>query len=161
MPLAAGNSALQRARARLRREREAGRLARVHAPPRASMEAELMRRFQDWAEVDIPAIMRLLGADAVLTMPPEGARFDGAEAIGAFFATVPLEGRLDRISLVEARANRQPALAAYAHDPSDGVRRAYGVTVFACTGEQIVGITGFPQPELFARFGLPDTVPCD
>jgi RNA polymerase sigma-70 factor (ECF subfamily) len=146
----------------LRREREAGTLARVHAPPRASTEAELMRRFQDaWAEVDIPAIMRPLGADAVLSMPPEGARFDGAEAIGAFFATVPLEGRLDRISLVEARANGQPALAAHAQDPSDGVRRAYGVRVFACTGEQIVGITGFPQPELFARFGLPDTVPCD
>ena len=51
---AAVNSALQRARERLRREQAAGALARVHAPPEPSVEADLMRRFQEaWAAVDI------------------------------------------------------------------------------------------------------------
>lgn len=157
---AAVNSALQRARERLRREQAAGTLARVHAPAGRSAEAELMRRFQEaWAAVDIEEMMALLAPDALLTMPPEGARIAGAKAIGAFFGTVPLDGRLDRISLVAARANGQPALAAYAEDPEDKLRRPYGVMVFACEGNHIAGITGFPQPVLFELFGLPAFVP--
>jgi hypothetical protein len=65
-------------------------------------------------------------------------------------------GRLDRIPLVAARANRQPALAAYADECGDGVPRAYGVMVFALRGERIAGITGFSRrPALFADLGLP------
>jgi RNA polymerase sigma-70 factor, ECF subfamily len=154
--VAAVNSALQRARERLERERDEGSLARVHAPADDEAEARLMRRFQDaWAAVDIDGIVALLAGDALMTMPPEAARFSGGEVIGGFFATVPLEGRLDLIRLVPARANRQPVLAAYAHDPADGVFRAYGVMVFAIGGDEIAGITGFPQPELFAELGLP------
>ncbi len=158
--VAAVASALQRARERLRREQAAGTLARVHEPAPPSVEAELMRRFQDaWAAVDIEEMVGLLAPDALLTMPPEGAEIAGAEAIGAFFDSVPLEGRLDRITLVASRANGQPALAAYAEDAADGVRRPYGVMVFACEGNRITGITGFPQPELFERLGLPAAVP--
>jgi RNA polymerase sigma-70 factor (ECF subfamily) len=144
-------SALQRARERLRREQDEGTLARIHAPASASTEAELMRRFQDaWAAVDIPAIVELLAPDALLTMPPERMQFAGAEAIGQFFATVPLDGQLERITFLAAEANRQPALAAFA----DG--EAYGVMVFAIQGERIAGITGFAQrPDLFTRLGLP------
>jgi RNA polymerase sigma-70 factor (ECF subfamily) len=151
------NSALQRARERIRREPDAEKAwARVHAPASASAEAELMRRFQAaWAAVDIEAMVALLAPDALLTMPPERARIAGAAAVGGFFATVPLDGRLDRITLVEARANGQPATAAYAED-EDGRRRAYGVMVFAVRGDRIAGITGFPRrPDLFTRLGLP------
>jgi hypothetical protein len=89
-------------------------------------------------------------------MPPEGMRFEGAGAIAEFFATVPLDDRLDRIRLVPRRANRQPALAAYAQSAQAGAYEAYGVMVFAIDGERIAGITGFPrQLELFGRFGLP------
>jgi RNA polymerase sigma-70 factor, ECF subfamily len=151
--VAAADSALQRARERLRRERAAGTLARVHAPAQPSAEAELMHRFQEaWAAVNIEAMVGLLADDALLTMPPEGARIAGSRQIGGFFGTVPLDGRLDRIALVEGRANGQPALAAYA----DG--RPYGVMVFACEGDRIAGITGFPEPALFERFGLPDAL---
>jgi RNA polymerase sigma-70 factor, ECF subfamily len=150
------NSALQRARERLRAQPEDEAWVSVHAPADASIEARLMRRFQDaWAEVDIETMVSLLAPDAVLAMPPEAARFAGAAAVGEFFATVPLDGRLDRITLVAARANGQPATAAYAEEP-DGRRRAYGVMVFAIRGDRIAGITGFAQqPELFTRLGLP------
>ena len=154
---AAVNSALQRARARMASEHREASLARAHRPASAGVEALVMQRFQDaWKAVDIDGILALLTADALLTMPPEQMRFEGAGAIAAFFATVPLAGRLDRIRLVPRRANGQPALAAYAENPDTGEYEAYGVMVFAIDGERIAGITGFPRRlELFGRLGLP------
>jgi RNA polymerase sigma-70 factor (ECF subfamily) len=154
---AAVNSALQRARGRMAREHEQGSLARAHRPASTDVEARVMQRFQQaWEAVDINGILALLADDALLTMPPEQMRFEGAGAIAEFFATVPLDGRLDRIHLVPRRANGQPALAAYARNEHGGGHDAYGVMVFAIDGERIAGITGFPrQPELFARLGLP------
>ena len=96
-----------------------------------------------------------------MTMPPEAARFEGSAQIGAFFASAPRDGQLDRIRLVPTRANGQPALAAYALD-DDGISRAYGVMVFALDGDRISCITGFPQqPELFTRLGLPTELDAD
>jgi RNA polymerase sigma-70 factor (ECF subfamily) len=89
-------------------------------------------------------------------MPPEGARIAGAGAIGAFFATQPLQGRLERIRLLPARANHQPTLAAYADEHDTGRFDAYGLMVFAIEGNTIAGITGFPnRPDLFERLDLP------
>jgi RNA polymerase sigma-70 factor (ECF subfamily) len=154
---AAVNSALQRARARMATEHREGSLARAHRPTSPSVEARVMQRFQEaWQAVDIDGIVALLTGDALLSMPPEGMRFEGASAVGEFFATVPLDGRLDRIRLVTGRANGQPALAAYAESTESGAYEAYGVMVFAIDGERIAGITGFPrQLELFRRLGLP------
>ena len=151
------NSALQRGRERLARERREGTITRAHTPVDSAVEAQVMERFQEaWAAVDIPALVGLLADDALLTMPPEAMRFEGSRQIGGFFATVPLDGRLDRIRLVPARANGQPALAAYAQEKDEGDFDAYGVMVFAIGGRQISGIVGFPrQPELFTRLGLP------
>jgi RNA polymerase sigma-70 factor, ECF subfamily len=150
------NSALQRGRDRLQRERDQGSLARAHAPTNAAEEERVMRRFQEaWAAVDFDGIVSLLADDALLTMPPEAQRFEGSAQIGGFFATAPLDGRLDRIQLVPTRANGQPALAAYADERGDGVFDAYGVMVFAIRGNRIDGITGFARrPALFTRLGL-------
>jgi RNA polymerase sigma-70 factor, ECF subfamily len=155
--LAAVNSALQRARERLERERGEQSLARIHKPRDARAEADAIRKFQEaWEAVDIDGIVALLADDALLTMPPEGARIAGAEAIGAFFATQPVQGRLDRIRLIAVQANGQPALAAFADEHDEGRYEAYGLMVFAIDGDTIAGITGFPRrPELFARLGLP------
>lgn len=38
------------------------------------------------------AIVALLADAALLTMPPEAARFEASAQIGAFFATVPMDG---------------------------------------------------------------------
>lgn len=118
-----------------------------------------MRRFQDaWARVDIPALVALLADDCLLTMPPESVRIEGRDAVGAFFATVPVGGRLDQIPLEPAAANRQPALAAYADEHGAGTHHAYGVMVFAIRGDRIAGITGFPrEPLIFERLGLRQT----
>jgi RNA polymerase sigma-70 factor, ECF subfamily len=109
------NSALQRGRQRLEQERKDGTLARVHAPADARTEELVMRRFQEaWEAVDINSIVALLADDAILTMPPEAARFEGSAQIGAFFATVPMDGDLARIQFVPAGANGEHPLAAYA-----------------------------------------------
>jgi RNA polymerase sigma-70 factor (ECF subfamily) len=144
------NSALQRARERLAREPEA--LARVHD---SGAEAAVVRAFLSaWADVDVPRIVALLSDDVLLTMPPMGLRFEGAAAVGEFFATQPLDGRLDRITHTATRAGGQPTLASYA----DG--EAYGVMVLALRGDRIAGITGFPHDlELFTQLGLPLSVP--
>jgi RNA polymerase sigma-70 factor, ECF subfamily len=110
---------------------------------------------ETWEAVDIDGLVALLREDAVLWMPPEAARIDGRERIGAFFGTVPAGGALDQIRLVPTRANRQPALAAYIRDPDGRVYRPYGLMVLTVDGDEIAEITGFPDPALFARFGLP------
>lgn len=157
------NSALQRARATIASEQEAGTLARLHAPASRAAEARVMRLFQEaWARVDLDGIVALLTDDALLTMPPVDMRFAGAHQIGEFFSTEPLEGQLDRIKLIETRANGQPALASYVDDVGDGTPRAYGVMVLAVEGTRIAGITGFPRDsELFGRLGLPTTLAAD
>ena len=67
-----------------------------------------------------------------------------------------MAGRLDLIQLLPARANGQPALAAYVQESAAAPFRAYGIMVFAVEGERIAGITGFAgYPELFPVFGLP------
>jgi len=155
--VAAANSALQRARERVDREGREATLARVHRPADEPTEKALMRRFVDaWEAVDIEGMTALLSGDALMTMPPEPMRVVGPAEIGGFFSTVPMGGRLDLIRLLPARANGQPALAAYVQESAAQPLRAYGLMVFAVDGDRIVGITGFAgYPELFPVFGLP------
>jgi RNA polymerase sigma-70 factor, ECF subfamily len=157
LSVVAANSALQRARERIERERREGSLARAHRPASGDAEDELMRRFVDaWEAVDIQRLTSLLTGDALMTMPPEPMRVVGPAQIGHFFATVPMEGRLDLIRVLPARANGQPAIAAYVQESPGQQYRAYGLMVFAVNGDRIAGITGFAgYPELFPAFGLP------
>jgi hypothetical protein len=104
--------------------------------------------------VDVEGLVALLTEDALMTMPPERMRVAGATAIGEFFATVPLDGRLDEIRLLPTAANRQPVLAAYARN-EDGRHRPYGLMVLQIERDLISGIIGFPDPWLFEQCGLP------
>jgi RNA polymerase sigma-70 factor (ECF subfamily) len=154
LSVAAANSALQRARERIEREPP---LAREHRPADDAAEQSLMRRFVEaWEAVDIDRLTALLADDALMTMPPEPMRVVGPAEIGGFFATVPMEGRLDLIRLRPTRANGQPAFAVFVEESPGEPARAYGMMVLALQGDRIAGITGFAAyPELFPRFGLP------
>jgi RNA polymerase sigma-70 factor (ECF subfamily) len=151
------NSALQRARTTIAREHEAGTLARRHAPASRAEEERVVRMFREaWARVDVPGIVALLTDDVLLTMPPVAMQLIGIEQVGDFFATQPAGGRLDRIALIDARANGQPTLVSYAHEAGSGAWRAYGVMVLAIQGSRICGFTGFPNDlELFRQLDLP------
>jgi RNA polymerase sigma-70 factor (ECF subfamily) len=141
-------SALQRARRGLEGTRR-------HVPAPGEAERALLKRFMAaWEAVDVDGLVSLLTEDALMTMPPEGMRIAGAQAIGDFFAAVPQDGRLDEIRLMPSAANRQPMLAAYARG-DDRTHRPYGLMVLQIEGNLISGIVGFPDPSLFEQFGLP------
>ncbi len=153
--VAAANSLLQRARATL---------AGTAGPARGSRQLDatdrqVVARFVDaWHRRDIAGLAALLAEDAMLRMPPQRAEFVGRDQIAGFFATVPAGGRLDLIRLAVIGANGQPALAAYLPDER-GDCRGYGIMVLDIADGAIVTITGFPDPALFARFGLSMTTP--
>jgi len=60
-----------------------------------------------------------------------------------------------QITLVPARANMQPAVAAYVRDPGSRWATAYGIMVLTIDGSAIGVITGFADPALFPFFDLP------
>jgi RNA polymerase sigma-70 factor, ECF subfamily len=152
--VAAANSLLQRARATLSTGHGAGSGER-RARPLDTTDRQIAQRFVDaWQRRDIPGLAALLAEDAILRMPPQRAEFVGRASIVDFFATVPAGGRLDLIDLVFVRANGQPALAAYLPDDR-GECRGYGIMVLDVVDGAITTITGFPDPALFAAFGLP------
>jgi RNA polymerase sigma-70 factor (ECF subfamily) len=148
--VASVNSALQRARATLAREREAAVLTKPHSPPPSAVERELVHRFvKAWEATDIKGLVELLADDALLTMPPLPVRVSGGEAIGEFLRTRPAGGRLHRFRLVETGANLRPAVALYL----DG--EAHALMTLGLAGDRIVALTRFGAPDLLPRFGLP------
>ncbi len=111
--VAAVNSALQRGRAILHEHQASGRLRPERPAASSAAERSILDRYlAAWHACDIAALVTLLREDALLTMPPFPMAYRGREAIAQFFATVPAGGRLDQITLVPTRANRQPAVAA-------------------------------------------------
>ena len=156
MTVAGVNSALQRARAALEPHRASGRIPGKPRPAGDESERRLIGRYvAAWHANDVPALLSLLREDALLTMPPFPAAYGGRHAIGKFLRSVPAGGRLDQITLVPARANLQPAVAAYIGDNDGGGCSAYGIMVLTVDGDHIIEITGFADPALFKAFCLP------
>lgn len=153
------NSAHQRARANLARERALGRIARGHVAGDPDVEAGLVRRLvAAWHASDIPSITAVLTEDALVAMPPEPERYIGRDAIARFLAVGPGGGRLDRFRLVPTRANRQPALAAYYRDADTGPYHAHAVFMLAIDDGAITSLTRLLNPGGLAPFGLPESI---
>jgi RNA polymerase sigma-70 factor (ECF subfamily) len=149
-------SALQRARATLRRELPGG--GTEWSPPALSVaERELVARYVDAHErADTAAVVALLRADTRFTMPPQPVRYDGLAELGAFF-TDTFSGRYGTFRLLPTRANRQPATACYLKAPGESRYAALGLDVLRFAGGQLVEITTF-EPRLFVHIGLPQSL---
>ena len=91
-------------------------------------------------------------------MPPEPVEFRGPQAIAGYL-WAHLGGQ--ELKLVPTRANNQPALALYLPDPYAPIWRASSLVVLTLRGNQVSLITRFGDRGLFARFGLPRTLPRD
>ncbi|MET7970696.1 sigma-70 family RNA polymerase sigma factor [Micromonospora sp. NPDC005305] len=143
------NSALQRARATLagvRAERRAG-------PDLDPVDRVLLDRYVDaFARYDVDALVALLRADAVQSMPPYRMWLRGAADIGRWLRGPGAGCAGSR--LVRVAANGGPAVAQYRVDPAGG-HRAFSITVLECAGGRIARLTHFLEPRLFPRFGLP------
>jgi RNA polymerase sigma-70 factor (ECF subfamily) len=130
---AAANSALQRARARLRQV--APREDELRQPADPGDLALLNRYAAAFENADVTALMELLRDDAVFEMPPMLTRFTGRERIGRFLGTRVL-GRPGDFKMVPIAANSQRGFACYLLGP-DGHHHAHAVHVLTLGGAGI------------------------
>jgi RNA polymerase sigma-70 factor (TIGR02960 family) len=153
---AAVNSALIRARASLRADRDPHDVPL----PRSAAEAAIVGRFVDAFERgDLDRVVALLTEDARFAMPPEPVEFRGPQAITAFLRERGFWGQ--ELKLVPTRANNQPAFGYYLPDPTAPIFRASGVLVLTLRCDRVSVLTRFGDKALLARFGLPRTLPRD
>lgn len=151
------NSALQRARATLRRRDRAGLLAgggdEVH---RRLLEGYIAC----WEAGDIDGLAHLLADEVTLSMPPSPDWYRGKAAVVGFFSWAwSAEAALGPFRMRGMAANGHPAVALYGRGRGDGPFTALALKVLELDGERIVRITGFVAPSLFPRFDLPVRLP--
>jgi RNA polymerase sigma-70 factor (ECF subfamily) len=145
------NSALKRARATLATRLPPGGPNRRPPAPNSPAEQELVDRFVRAYEAgDVDGLVALLTEDVCLSMPPIPFEYVGRPAVGRFFATVILGGRI--YDLVPTRANGQLAFGAYLRGP-DGIRHGAGLLVLTAAGDRISAVTRF-ENTVMPWFGL-------
>ncbi|MFC4588775.1 RNA polymerase subunit sigma-70 [Sphaerisporangium corydalis] len=151
----ATNSALQRARATLRKNLPPRRAEWSTAEP-SEEERALLQRFIDAHErCDVAAAIAMLRDDIRITMPPLPMCYEGLDAIAPLLQeglTGPGEWRL-----VPTYANRQPAAATYLRPWGEKEFRAFKIDVLRVVEGRVAEITTF-NSTLFPFFDLPPTI---
>lgn len=155
--VAAVQSSLQRARARLRRTFPTGRPETLPEPD-DGQRALLERYVRAWEQGDLAAFIALLREDAILTMPPMLEWYRGRGAIESFFRWAWGPEGLGPFRLLPTGANRQPAFGLYGRDPTGPGYQALAIQVLALDGTAIHSLTGFVDSQLFMRFALPSSL---
>jgi RNA polymerase sigma-70 factor, ECF subfamily len=157
--VAAANSALQRARATMKRHLPERRLDwRADEEP-SEQERALLERYMDATERNDPAAMvRLLREDAFCSMPPLEAWYVGNEAIVAAWVEDGFGTEaVGRLQSVPVSANRQPAVAIYRKRPGGTEYRPLALDVLRFDEGRVAEIVVF-GPDVFGAFGLPATM---
>jgi RNA polymerase sigma-70 factor (ECF subfamily) len=121
---------------------------------------ELVDAYVDaWERGDVEAVTAMLADDALVTMPPMATWFRGRDAFATFLAEWAFARRgCHPGRLVRAHANGQVAFGSYQWDDEVGAFRGHVLQVLTLDGDRIAEITGFVEPTLFHRFGLPATL---
>jgi RNA polymerase sigma-70 factor, ECF subfamily len=153
--VASVNSALQRGRATLRSRLGEERAEWGKESEPSAEERELVRRYADAHErADIDALADLLREEVRLAMPPHPTWFDGREAILVAMRAA-FDPQFGALRALLTAANRQPAVAHYLRAPGEAEYRALAIDVLRFEDGRVAEITSFPEPGLFAAFGLP------
>lgn len=156
LTVAASNSALQRARDRLRAHLPADRRAWVAAPtePEAA-DAAVVRRFMDACEsYDVDEMVALASDGIRLTAPPDPRTWDGRAAYAAETAEGFGPGAPGVLRCLPTRANRRPAAAIYLRRWDDDTFRPFALSVLRVEGGELAEVTAFGTAD-FDRFALP------
>lgn len=125
--------------------------------PDSDTRALLARWIDAWERVDAAALVRLLHADAAMSMPPLPIWHHGADAIAqSIDAMVFASCRAGDFRARSCEANGLPALAIYRRG-DDGVFAPYALHVLAWDGDRVRSFTAFLDTTLFAAFELPPT----
>jgi len=146
------NSALQRARTTLKSVTADG----TGPMPVDSDQRELLERYVDAFErYDIPSLVALLHEDATFSMPPYALWLRGPLEISRFLLGQGIGCRGSR--LLATSANGCAAFGSY-KPAGPGVLEPWSIQVIEVSGGRITGFNSFLYPELFAVFGLPDSL---
>jgi RNA polymerase sigma-70 factor, ECF subfamily len=157
MSVAAANSALQRARATMKERLPATRLEWATAADAEDAERSLLQNYMDAFERhDESQLVALLREDVRLAMPPHPTWYEGREAVAAFLAGVAFAPGSEAHRFVPTRANRQPAFGVYRGEGASA--RPFAINVVQIESGLVADMHFFKYPELFAAFGLPDTL---
>jgi RNA polymerase sigma-70 factor (ECF subfamily) len=150
------NSAMQRARASLDEKLpQQSQQATLRALGDDEIRALVERYVEAWDRGDVDAVVAMLAEEATFSMPPNFEWFRGREAIREFLPTGPLS--IPR-RFIPTRANGQLAFGTYKLIDGEWLRNAIHVITVGPRRE-IVDIVAFLDPELFARWGLPEVPP--
>ena len=155
------NSALQRARKTIDEtlpERSQQETLRTLGDDRVR---EMVEGYMDaWERGDVEAVTAMLAEDATITMPPMATWFQG-EGVEIFLTEWAFSGRAydaegrRNVRVLPAHANGQPAIGTYSWDDERGAHLPTVLQVLTFDGDRITEITGFVDPSVFGRFGLP------
>src|SRR5262249_35138914 len=152
------NSALQRARATLKRRFPSGRPGAQPVPD--DQQRRLLERYvKTWEDSNLEGFIALLREDAVLSMPPWRQWYAGRTAIKEFMAWVWRPDRRHHHLLVPTAANRQPAFGHYRSEREGSQWRAFGIQLLLVQHRAIASLTNFVDPRLFTAFDLPPVLP--
>jgi RNA polymerase sigma-70 factor (ECF subfamily) len=145
--VAAVNSGLQRAKARLAEVRGED----APAEPTVADQQVLDRYVRAFESADIPALTRLLGESPTLEMPPFENWYSGRDAYAGFMDWVYDRRGTDWRALATS-VNGQPALAAYVRSGDRYV--PHTLQVLTIRDGQVVRNTVFSEVRLFPLCGL-------
>jgi RNA polymerase sigma-70 factor, ECF subfamily len=161
--VASVNSASQRARATLREHLPERRLEWASSLEPTGQERAVLRRYMDAVErADLAAVAELLAEEVRTTMPPYPMWFQGRDAVLGPLAAGWDPGSpsyVGRFRMMAARANRQPAAAAYVRGAGEPAYRPFAIAVPRIVDGHIAEVTAFHDPGLFPAFGLPAALP--
>ena len=156
--VAAANSALQRARATMKKHLPRRRMEWVQGSDPSAEERDLLERFVEATERgDATAMVELMREDAFFAMPPEAEWQFGNQAIvdawvkGGFGSET-----FGHLRCVLTRVNAQPAVAVYLRRPDDTKYRAFAIDVLRLEVGKVTDIVAFELDEaLRSALGLP------
>jgi len=157
MTLASVNSALQRARATLRKGLSQDEISDA-AAGEGSSQSVADEYASAWERADLDGLIALLAKDASLTMPPWKQWYAGRTSIRAFFEwafdrTWELRDR-GKFRMIVTRSNGQIAFGTYVRHRGESKLRAHALQVLTFRKGQIGRITLFEGPRFFSKFGL-------
>jgi RNA polymerase sigma-70 factor (TIGR02960 family) len=147
LSVAAVNSALQRARARLPVDHNA-----LAEPSEPRQRALLDRYVAAFENADVESLVATLTEDAVFEMPPFSIWFRGRAVIGTFLAARMQE--LGSASVIRTSANGQPALALYTAN-SGGEYQLHALHVLTVVAEGVSRVVAYQDPNAIRCFDLP------
>jgi RNA polymerase sigma-70 factor (ECF subfamily) len=146
------NSALQRARAAVRREVPGRSQQQTVRDLGDARVRDLVARYARAMETaDLDGLLDLLDEDATWSMPPMPSWYRGKEAIAGFLSGFAFQHAWRH---VPTSANGQPAVGCYRWVEEEGAWVGEVVDVLTLDGDRIVAVTGFVDPRAVALCGL-------